>query len=162
MQELHGRAVLGAVVAVEVQAGGPALARLAPALEVAHPLAAALGALDARDEARHDGLDRVEDQPAVVARLRQRVAEQVEDQLLVGLAGGVDAHVAERGGGQQAAQEVVGLGVDGAAARGVRLPFGAGVGLVDPRAHDRQRVGVGLEQAVHRLLVLGAELGSRW
>ena len=94
---------------------------------------------------------------AVVARLGQRVAEQVEDQLLVGLAGGVDAHVAERRRGQQAAQQVVGLGVDGAAAGGVGLAVGARVGLVDPRAHDRERLRVGVEQAVHRLLVVGAE-----
>ena len=161
VQQPHRRAVLGAVVAVEAEPRGPALARLAAALEVADPLAAALGPLDAGDEARHHGLDRVEDQAAVVARLGQRVAEQVEDQLLVGLAGRVDAHVAERRRGQQPAQQVVGLGIDRAAARGVGLAVGAGVGLVDPRAHDRERLRVAVEQAVHRLLVVRAEPGSR-
>ena len=40
---------------------GGALARL----QVGDPLAAAVGPLDARDEARHHGLDRLEDHPAV-------------------------------------------------------------------------------------------------
>ncbi len=75
-------------------------------LLVGDPLAAAVGPLDARDEARHDGLDRVEDELAVPARLRERVADQVQDELLVGLAGRVDAHVRQRRRGQQPAQQV--------------------------------------------------------
>ena len=159
VQEAHRRAVLLALGAVEPQPRGPALAGLAALLEEAHPLAAALGPLDACDEARHHGLDGVEDRAAVEARLGQRVAEQVEDQLLVGLARRVDAHVRERGGRQEAAQQVVGLRIDGAAARRVGLAVGARVGRVDPRPHDRQRLRVGAEQRVHRRLVLRAELG---
>jgi hypothetical protein len=95
VQQPHGRPVLGIVAAVEAEPRDPALRRLAPALEEAHPLAAAVRPLDARDEARHHRLDRVEDALAVAARLRQRVRHQVQDQLLVCLARGVDAHVRE-------------------------------------------------------------------
>src|SRR3954454_5776243 len=157
VEQLHGRAVLAALGAVEAEASGPALAGGAAALEVADPLPAAVGPLDARDEARHHGLHRVEDEAAVVARLRQRVAEQVQDQLLVGLARRVDAHVRERAGGEEAAQQVVGLGVDRAPARRVRLALRARERLVDPGAHDRQRLGVGAEQRVHGTLVLRAQ-----
>jgi hypothetical protein len=67
-------------------------------------------------------LDRVEDPRAVLARLGQRMGEQVQDELLVGLARGVDAHVAERRGGQQAAQQVERLRLHRARARGDGSP----------------------------------------
>jgi hypothetical protein len=64
--------------------------------------------------------------------------------------------VRQRGGGQQAAQEVERLGLD-------RAPAGRRVVarelLLDPRGHARQRGGVGVEDRVHRVLVVGAELG---
>ena len=111
--------------AVEAQPRDPALGGALARLEVGDPLAAAVGALDARDEARHHRLDGLEDPAAVLARLGQRVGEQVQDQLLVGLAGGVDAHVRQRRRGQQAAQQVERLGLDRAPVRRRRLAVAA-------------------------------------
>jgi len=122
---------------VQAQPPRPAGGGGVAALQVGDPLAAAVGARDARDEAGHDRLDRGQDALPAAARLGQRVGEQVQDQLLVGLAGGVDAHVRQRGGGQQPAQQVERLGVDRARAR---RRGGAGEALVDPGGDLRQRL----------------------
>ena len=129
--------------------------------QVGDPLAAAVGPLDARDEARHDRLHGVEDAAAVVARLGQRVGQQVQDELLVGLAGGEDPHVRQRGGGQQPAQEVQRLGLDRARVRLRRLAGGRRVLLGRPRLHLRQRGGVDAEDLVHRGLVVRARARRR-
>ena len=85
--------------------------------------------------------------------------DQVQDQLLVGLTGGVDAHVRERGGGQQPAEEVERLRPHRPRPCGRRLAVHARERVVDPRAHARQRGGVGREEGIHRALVVGAQLG---
>ena len=109
-------------------------------LEVVDPDVAAAGALDAGDEARDHGLDRLEQPLAAHARLGQRVREQVQDQLLVGLAGRVDAHVRQRRGGQQPAQQVQRLGLDRAAADRLGLAGRGRERRVHPRGHARQRL----------------------
>ncbi len=81
----------------------------------------------------------------------------MQDQLLVHLARAVDAHVRQRSGGQQPAQQIERLRLHGAAARGLRLAGRARERLVDPRGHTRERLRVGAEQRVHRRLVLRAE-----
>ena len=89
---------------------GPPSRGLLAAAQVVDPLSAPVGALDARDEARHHGLDGLEDLRPVGARLGERVGEQVQDKLLVGLTRGEDAHVRERGGREQPAEQVERLG----------------------------------------------------
>ena len=135
----------------------PSLGRLAPLLQVGDPLAAAVGPLDPGDEARHHMLQLAQDHPADLARLRQRRGHQPQQQLLVGLAGGVDTDVAQGRGGEQAAQEVERLGADRAPPGRLRLlaprPALGGPGL-DPL----ERARVDREQLVHRLPVLGTEL----
>ena len=143
-------ALVRVLVAVQPEPRRPApLGR--PALaQVVDPDVAAAGALDARDEARDHGLDRLEHPLAAAPRLRQRVREQVQDQLLVGLAGRVDAHVRQRRGGQQPAQQVQRLGLDRAAADRLGLAGRGRERRVHPRAHARQRLRVRVEQRVHR------------
>ena len=109
-------------------------------LEVGDPLAAALGALHAREEAGHHRLELGEDHPAIVARLGQRRGQTAQDQLLVGLPRGEHAHVRERGRGQQSAHEVERLGIDRARVGGLRLAVGAREALGGPRAHAREAV----------------------
>ncbi len=147
-----------AVLAVQAQARDPGPGGGFALLEVGHPFAAALRALDASDEARHDGLHRAEQHAAVVTRLGQRVCHQVEDQLLVGLAGREHAHVRQRGSRKQPAQQVERLRLDGTRMRGRRAAVGRGVGRLDPGHDLRQRGGVDAEDLVHRLLVLRAEV----
>ena len=154
-----GRPRVGRVGVREPKARRRALARFPALHEVPGPGAAAVGALDARDEARHDRLDRRQDHLAVAARLGQRVADQVQDQLLVGLAGGVDAHVGERGGRQQPAEQVERLAWTARARAASDSPSTRGY---DESTHARTRgssSGVGVEQRVHRGVVLGPELG---
>jgi hypothetical protein len=91
--EAHRWAAGGLGLAVEAQAPGPARARLRARLQVPDPLAAAVGARHAGDEARHHRLELVQDHRPVVAGLGQGVGQQVQDELLVGLPGGEDAHV---------------------------------------------------------------------
>ncbi len=86
------------------------------------------------------------------------MGQQVHDQLLVGLAGGEDAHVRKRRGRQQSAQQVERLCVDGARVGAPRLAVGRREGALRPRAHARQRCGVDREQVVHGGLVLGSQL----
>src|SRR3954470_22953869 len=61
LEQANRRALVGVRVAIEAEPGDPALGRGAAPFEVGDPLAAALGPLDARDEARHHRLDRGED-----------------------------------------------------------------------------------------------------
>ena len=105
------------VVAVQAEPLDPAPLGGAALAQVVDPDVAAARALHARDEARHDGLDRLQQLPAARARLGQRMREQVHDQLLVRLAARVDAHVRQRRGGQQPAQQVQRLGLDRAPPR---------------------------------------------
>jgi hypothetical protein len=68
------------------------------------------------------------------------VGQQVEDELLVGLARGEDAHVRQRRGGQQAAQEVQRLGLERAPVGRVRLAGGRGkVASAQAVTRGRQR-----------------------
>ena len=97
--------------------------RVAALAQVLDPAPAAVGARHARDEARDDRLQLREHQLAVRARLGERVREQVQDELLVGLAARVDADVRERRGRQQPADEVERLRLHGAPVRGRRLPL---------------------------------------
>ena len=145
--------------AVEPEPRGPALGRLAPLGEVVDPRAAALGLVHPRHEARHHLLQLGEDHLAVGARLRERRAEQPQQQLLVGLAGGEYAHVRQRRGGQQAAQQVERLCADRALVRGLGLAVGAREALVGPCLDERQALRVGVEEVVHRGLVVGPERG---
>ena len=101
-------------------------------LQVVDPLAAAVGPLDPRDEARHHLLQLGEDHRAELARLGQRRGHQPQDQLLVGLAGGVDADVAEGRGGEEPAQEVERLGADRAPPRRLGLAVAARPALAPP------------------------------
>ena len=119
------------------------------------PLAAAVGPLDARDEARHDRLDRGEDPLAVRARLGQRVGEQVEDELLVGLAASRRCPCATAT--PRAAARAAGR-APWPSPRATRAGDGSpGNSRVDPRDDLRQRGRVRGEQPVHRRLVLGPE-----
>ena len=146
-------------LAVEPEPARPALAPPAALLEVGDPLAAAVGALHAGDEARHHGLQLGEDHVGVVARLGQRRRVQAQQQLLVGLAAGEDAHVRQRGGRQQPAQQVERLGLDRAPVRRLGL-VGARGKRSSAHAITRGSASrIGVEQEVHRPLVLGAELG---
>src|SRR4051794_19276742 len=162
VEQAHGRAgrpVVGLRVPVEPEPRDPALGRALARLEVGDPLAAPVRPIDARDEARDHRLDRVEHHAPVRARLGQRVREQVQDELLVRLARRVDAHVRERRGGQQAAQEVERLGLDGAPVRGARLAVRRRELRVGPRGDPRQAVGVDGEEFVHRARVRRPERG---
>ena len=78
-------------------------------------------ALDAPDEARDHLGELGEDHVAVLARLRQRRGHQTQEQLLVGLARGEDADVAERRGREDAPQQVERLGADRAPPRALWL-----------------------------------------
>ena len=158
VEQLDRRGVVAVAAAVEPEAGDPALGLLAPALQVGDPLAAALGPLDPGDEARHHLLQLVEDHPAVVARLRQRRGQQPQDQLLVGLAGGVDADVAEGRRRQQAAQQVERLGPDRAPPGALGLLVAAGPALRRPLLDLAERARVDREDLVHRRRELRAEL----
>lgn len=144
---------------VEPEPGRPAVGGLLALLEVLDPAPAAVGPLDPADEARGDRLDRVEDPAAVLARLRQRVRQQVQDQLLVGLPGGVDPDVTEGRGRQQSTQQVERLGPDRAVVGGRRRAVRRRVALAAPGRDPRQQVGVDPEQLVHRRLVAGLERG---
>ena len=133
-QQPHRRAgLLVAARAVEPQPRGPALAGPLALLEVGDPLAAAVGPLHARDEARHHGLQLLEDHRRVLARLGQRRREQAQQQLLVGLARGEDPDVRERRRGQQAAQQVERLRADRARVRGLGLAVGRAGSAPRPR-----------------------------
>ena len=61
-----------AVAAIEPEPGDRPLGRLAALAQVRDPVAAALGALDPRDEARDDALELGEQHVAVLARFGQR------------------------------------------------------------------------------------------
>ena len=160
-QQRHRRSgvVAGRLGVAQSQPPRPALAGLGARLQVADPLAATVRTLHPGHEARHHRLDLLEDHPPVVAGLGQRVRQQVEDQLLVGLAGGEDAHVRERRGRQQPSQEIQRLGPD--------RPLMSRGGLAGcdrellgrPRRHPWQRPRVDREQLIHRRAVLRSELG---
>ena len=126
-------------------------------LQVGDPLAAAVRALHARHEARHRGLQLGEDHAAEVLRLRERRGEQAQQQLLIGLAGGEDAHVRERPRRQQPPQQVQRLRPDRAGVGRLGLAVRAREALRRPLLDARQSLGVGVEQEVHRLRVLRAE-----
>ena len=134
---------------------------LAALLQVGDPLAAAVGALDPGDEARHHLLQLAQDHAAVLARLRQRRGHQPQQQLLVGLSRGVDADVAQRRRGQQAAQQVERLGADRAPPGPLGLAVAARPALGGPRLDPLQRARVDREELVHRRAELGPELARR-
>ena len=143
--------------AVEAHPCDPALGRLASALQVGDPLAAAVRPLDPGDEARHDLLQLLQDHRREVTRLRQWRGQHPQEQLLVGLAGGEDPDMAQGRRRQQSAEEVERLGFDGA------LP--GRLGLVAARPAFRrplpdlgERGRVDREELLHRLGVGGAEL----
>ena len=144
---------------VQAQPPRPPLAGLGAALEVVDPLAAAVGPGHAGHEARDHGLDLLQHHRAVAPGLGQRVGQQVQDQLLVALAAGVDAHVRERAGRQQAAQQVERLGLERARVGGLGLVVAARELARRPGDDLGQGGGVGSEQLVHRRGVGGAELG---
>ena len=144
--------------AVEAEPGHPALGRLAARLEVGDPLAAAVGPLHPGDEARHHHLQLAQDHRAEVARLGQRRGHQPHDELLVGLAGGVDADVAEGRRRQQPAQQVERLRPDRALPGPLGLAVAARPALRRPLLDLGQRARVDREQVVHRRRELGAEL----
>ena len=106
---------------VEPEPRGRGRGRLAPLAEVLDPAAAAVGARHARDEARHDRLQLLEQHLAVRARLGERVREQVQHELLVRLAARVDPDVRERRRREDAADEVERLRPHGAPVRRRRL-----------------------------------------
>src|SRR5438477_2955463 len=120
--------------AVEPEPGGRTLAGLPAAAQVLDPGAAAVGTLHPRDEARDDLAELLEDHLPVLAGLRQRRGRHSQQQLLIGLAGGEDPDVAERGCGQEAAQEVQGLGADRAPPRRLGL-VGSRPALRGPGLH---------------------------
>ncbi len=151
MDQLDRGGILTAAATVEAEAGDPALGLGAALLKVGDPLAAAVGAIDPGDEARHHLLQLRQDHAAVLARLRQRRGHQPQDQLLVGLAGGVDADVAERRRRQQAAQQVQRLGPDRALPGALGLAVAARPALGRPGLDFGQRARVDPEQLVHRL-----------
>ena len=154
------RAVVGVGAALaQAESLSPALAGSRAGLQVADPLAAAVGPLDAGHEARHHRLDLVEDHLPVAASLRQRVGEQVQDQLLVGLAAREDPHVRQRARRQQPAQQVERLCLDRALVGRRGLVGRARKLLGRPGDDPRQRLRVDREQLVHRLRVAQAELG---
>ena len=156
------RAVVGVGAALaQSESLSPALAGSRAGLQVADPLAAAVGPLDAGHEARHHRLDLVEDHLPVAASLRQRVGEQVQDQLLVGLAAREDPHVRQRARRQQPAQQVERLCLDRALVGRRGLVGRAGKFLGRPGDDPRQRLRVDREQLVHRLRVAQARAGSR-
>ncbi len=150
VDQLDRGGVLAAAAAVEPEARDPALGPLAALLQVGDPLAAAVGALDPGDEARHHPLQLGQDHAAVLARLRQRRGQQPQDQLLVGLAGGVDADVAERRRRQQPAQQVERLGPDRALPGALRFAVAARPALGRPGLDRGQRARVDAEDLVHR------------
>ena len=109
-----------------------------------------VGALHPGDEARHHRLDLVEDHPPRTAGLGQRVGQQVQDQLLVGLAGGEDAHVRQRAAGssprsRSSALALIARSCAAGASSGRRREL-----LGGPCRHPRQRARVDPEQLVHR------------
>jgi hypothetical protein len=93
----------------------------------------------------------------IPARLGERVREQVQHELLVRLAAGVDADVGERRGREQPAHEVERFRADGAPVRGGRLVLARGEALGRPLRHADEQPRVRLEQIVHRRLVRRAE-----
>ncbi len=86
------------------------------------------------------------------------MGQQVQDELLVGLAAREDPHVAQGCGGEQAAQQVQGLRGDRPAVGRAGLAVRRRIGTVGPRDDARQAVRVDPEDLVHRGLVGGAEL----
>ena len=71
-----------------------------------------------------------------------------EQELLVGLAGAVEADVGERRGGEQAAQRVERLGLDRLAVDEVAVVRVLGILGRHPRTHEGQQLPVGVEHAV--------------
>ena len=79
VEQPHRRAgLLAAAGAVEPQARCPAVRRLLALVEVGDPLAAAVGTVHTRHEARHHRLQLGEDHPGVLARLGERRRRQPE------------------------------------------------------------------------------------
>ena len=151
--------VLAAAGAIEPESSRPAVGGLLALLEVFDPLAAPIGTVHARDEARHHGLELAEDHARVLARLGKRRRRQTQQELLVRLARREDPHVRERRRRQQAAQQVERLGADGARVGGLGLAVRTWETLRGPFFDAGEGVGISTEDCIHRCLVLGAELG---
>ena len=142
---------------VEPEPRGRGGGRFVPLAQELDPAAAPVGTRHAGHEARHHCLQLLEQHLAVGARLGERMREQVEDELLVRLAGRVDPDVRERRRREDAADEVERLRLDGATMRGRRLSLRGRELLVHPGRDAREERGVRGEQLVHRGLVRRAE-----
>ena len=77
----------------DAEAGGDRVRRRAALAQIVDPAAATILARNAHDEARNDLLQLLEQHRAVRARLRQRVREQVQDELLIRLTARVHTDV---------------------------------------------------------------------
>jgi hypothetical protein len=129
--------------------------------QVGAPGHAAVIEVDPLQEAGDDLAELAQHEVGVGPRLRQRVRAHPEQEGLVPLARAVDAHVGQRGGGQHASHGIEGLGPDGLAVHEV------GVGLVLRElvpvevGHQRDELGVGVEEPVHVADVAQAQPGPQ-
>src|SRR5215210_3855243 len=157
-QAHSGRGGLGGSHAIEPEARRRAVGRALALLEVGDRAPAALGALNAGEEARDHLLELAEGHPPELTCLGQGRGEQAQDEVLVGLPAREHPDVRQRRGGEQSAQEVERLGADRAAVGGLGLPVAAREALGGPALDARERLGVGVEERVHSPFVLGPKL----
>src|SRR5882757_3156510 len=102
----------GRFARAEPEAGRNSVGCLATLAQEFDPPPAAVLARHAHDEARNDLLQLLEQKRSVRARLGERMSEQVQDELLIGLAASVDADVRKRRRRQKPADEIERLGAD--------------------------------------------------
>ena len=126
-------------------------------LQVGRPRPAPVGQVDPLQERRDHLAQLGQHQLGVGPGLGQRMGPHAQQQGLVGLAGAVDADVGGGRGRQQAPQGVERLGPDRLAVGEVGVARRLGELPGEPRLHDRQQLGVGVEHAVHLAHVAGAE-----
>ncbi len=140
------------------QAGHQALRCVAGRREVLGPLPTPRGDVDALEEGRDHLAQLVQHHVGVVARFGKRVRAHAQQQLLVGLAGAVDADVRQRGRRQKPAQRVERLGAGRLAVDEVAVAGLLGKALGHPGLHLRQERAVRVEHPVH----LADEAGAVW
>ena len=156
VDQLHRRDLVGRFVGREERVGelGHAVTGGGQVLAPGH---ATVFEVDPLQERRDDLAQLGEHEVGVGLGLGQRVGSHPQQQRLVGLAGAVDADVGQRGGREDAAEGVEGLGPDGLAVHEVGVAVVLREAVAEEVLHPRQQLGVGVEDAIHVADVAGAE-----